>query len=247
MAVYLDIAFLINFLFDAEILFLTLVLLSKRITYRRIVFAAFLGGLQGVFVFFPYFRILSLPPVSFLTPLLMVIIATKPVSVREIFEGYMFFLTSAFLVGGAMAFLKLKIIFALLLILPLYLAILNIRKNIFKKHTSVTLFYKGKKIEKQAVYDSGNMVFYCGKPVIFGSKKIFFELTDRNFADSNILSEINADDLCMVCYKTVGKSGIAAGIRLENAVVSGKSFDGAVICMFDGGLKDEIILNGIMA
>lgn len=247
MYIYLDLAFLLNFLFDAEIIFLTHVFLSKKVAYSRMVFAAFLGGLEGVFVFFPYFRILSLPPVSFLAALFMVIIAVKPVSAREAFEGYIFFLTAAFLIGGAMAFLKLKIIFGLFLILPLYMAILNIKKRIFKKHTSVTLCYKGRKIEKNAVYDSGNTVSYYGKPVIFGNKTIFFEILDKKNEVGGILSEINKEDLCIVSYKTVDRNGIAAGIRLENAVVSGKSFEGTVICLFEGGLKDEIILNGIMA
>ena len=111
----------------------------------------------------------------------------------------------------------------------------------------ILLSYKGKKIEKNAVYDSGNTVFYYGTPVIFGSKTIFFEILGKNFEDSDILTEIGAEDLCMVSYKTVGKSGIAKGIRLENAVVSGKSFEGTVICLFEGDLKDKIILNSIMA
>ena len=74
MSVYLDVAFLINFLFDAEIIILTLKIASKKIAYLRVVFAAFVGGMAGVFVFFPYFRILALPPISFSVLALMLYI-----------------------------------------------------------------------------------------------------------------------------------------------------------------------------
>ena len=240
MRVYLDIAFFVNFIFDAEILFLMLTITSKKITYKRLIFAALLGGLQGVFVFFPYFRILSLPPVSFLVSLLMVFIAAKPSTKREFFENYLIFLMTSFLFGGVMTFLKLRAVFSTLLILPVYLGILKIRQKIFKKRTRITLCYKGKNLERDAVYDSGNTVFYFGKPVIFGSKRLFCDILDRD------LSDMKYEDFCLVPYKCVGKSGIAKGIRLDKAVVSDKNFDGTVFCYFDEDLNDEVILNGVM-
>ena len=246
MKVYLDVAFLVNFLFDAEIIFLTLVLFSRRIVYHRIIFAAFLGGLQGVFVFFPYFRILSLPPISFLASAVMVIISLKPACIKDFFEGYIFFLLTGFLFGGAMTFLRLKAIFGVLLVIPAYFGIVGVRSRIYKKRTKVTLFYNGKKIEKDAVYDSGNSVFYLGKPVIFGGRQVFSEILNDDFSENNILNAINPKDMCIVPYKSMGKSGITAGIRLENAVIGRKDFKNAVICLFDGDLKDEVVLNGVM-
>lgn len=238
MSVYLDIAFLINFLFDTEIILLTLLVTSKKIMPYRIVLAGFLGGLEGVFVFFPYFEILLIPPISFLISFLLVFISVYPSKLKELFETYIFFLITAFLFGGIMSFFNLKTIFGLFLILPIYLAIIRVRKEIFKKRTRVTLCYKGREIEKNALYDSGNTVFYFGKPVIFASKELFLEILGEDFADEK--------DLCTVTYGSAGKKGISQGIRLEKAVVSGKSFDGAVICPIGNDLKEDVILNGIM-
>ena len=246
MSVYLDVAFFINFMFDAQIILLTLTVISKKIVYPRIIFSAFLGGLQGVLVFFPYFRILSLPPVSFLVSLLMVFTAVNPNSLKELFEGYIFFLIASFLIGGAMAFLKLRVIFGLLLIFPLFLTIQNIRNKIFRKNTRVILCYKGKMIETNAVYDSGNTVSYFGSPVIFGSREIFREIMDKDIPDQEMLYGEDSGDLCLVTYKSMGKSGICAGIRLENAIVSEKNYEGTVICLFEGNLEDKVILNSVM-
>lgn len=243
MSVYLDIAFFVNFIFDAEILFLVLTVTSKKITYFRLFLSALMGGLQGVFVFFPYFRILSLPPVSFLVSFLMVYIAVKPLTKKELFENYLVFLLTAFLLGGAMTFLKIKAIFGVLLILPLYLGIGKIRRKIYKKNIKVTLCYKEKVLERDAVYDSGNTAFYFGKPVIFGSKGLFYEITGGEQSGFN---EDNSKNFCLVPYRCVGKSGIAKGIRLDSAIVSDKSFDGTVLCCFEEKLTDEVILNGIM-
>lgn len=238
MSVYLDIAFLVNFLFDCEIIFLTLKISSKKIVYSRIAFAGILGGLEGVFVFFPYFRILSQPPVSFLVLLLMIHIAAKPSSKREFFESYLLFLVISFIFGGAMTFLRIKTVFGLLLILPIYLAILNIRKKICSKSINAVLCYKDRCVEKNAIYDSGNNVFYLDKPVIFGDKEVFCEIFGEEFNANRELLEVS--------YQSIGGDGVASGIQLEKVVVYGKSFDGAVLCLFDGDLKNRIILNGIM-
>ncbi|MBR4173466.1 MAG: sigma-E processing peptidase SpoIIGA [Clostridia bacterium] len=126
MSVYLDVAFLINFLFDAEIIILTLKIASKKIAYLRVVFAAFVGGMAGVFVFFPYFRILALPPISFSVLALMLYIAGNLKSKKDFFEIYIIFLINAFLFGGIMTFLRLKATFGLLVILPVYHAVSGI-------------------------------------------------------------------------------------------------------------------------
>lgn len=244
LSVYVDVAFLVNFLFDAEIIFLTLTVTSKKINFLRIVLSAFLGGLYGVLVFFPYFRILSKPPISFLILLVIIYTALKPSSVRELFESYIVFLVIAFLLGGAMSFLNVGIILGLLLIFPLYLAIINIRKKIFKKTADVIIRYKGREIEKKGIYDSGNKVFYFGKPVIFGSKKLLFEILGDNCFNEE--PQIPPEDLCIVAYSSIGKSGTIKGIRLDKAVVSKREFCGTVICFFDNDLYDEVILNGIM-
>ncbi|MBR4173465.1 MAG: sigma-E processing peptidase SpoIIGA [Clostridia bacterium] len=110
----------------------------------------------------------------------------------------------------------------------------------------VTLTYNGRKIEKDALYDSGNSVFYLGKPVIFGDRQLFCEILNKDFSKTEIMSGAFFDGLCLVPYRSMGKSGLAVGIRLENAETPQKSYYGTVICLYDGDLKNKVILNCIM-
>jgi hypothetical protein len=240
MSVYLDLAFFINFLFDSELIILSHLICSKKIYPLRIFIAAFLGGLQGVLVFFPYFGILSLPPVSILISLLMTAIAIYPCKKRDFFAFYIVFLGSSFFLAGIIYFMRAEIIWGGLLILPIYRIVSKIKKEIMLKHSMVTLCYKDRKIEKTALYDSGNSVFYFGKPVIIAKKELLGDFLGEDF---NLES---CEDICVIPYKTVEKNGTLMGIRLERAIVNGKSYDGAVLGFFGENLSDEIILNRIM-
>lgn len=239
MSVYLDLAFFLNFLFDGELIILSHLICSKKVRPFRVLLAAFLGGVEGVFVFFPYFGILSLPPVSILVSLLITAAAISPCRKRDFFAFYIVFLGSSFFLAGIITFVRAEWLWGGLLILPLYGIVTRIKKEILQKHTTVTLCYKDKKFTKTALYDSGNSVFYFGKPVIMAKK----ELLGDFFCKENLEE---CEDICVIPYKTVGKSGVLTGIRLERAIVNGKSYDGAVLGFFDDNLSDEVILNRIM-
>ena len=240
MTIYIDTAFLINFTFDAQLITLTCLICSKKVKPYRVLFTAIMGGVQGVLVFFPYFDILSLPPVNILVSLMMSTIAVCPCKTKDFLKFYMIFLSLSFCLAGIMTFLSLRGIIGAFLIFPAYAIIRKIKSEIVLKRTKVSLYLDGKKIEKDALYDSGNSVFYFGKPVIFGNSSLIYELFDKEFC----LYEYSG--ICIIPYKTVGKSGIVMGIRLDRAVIDGKSYDGTVLGLFDEKLKDEIILNGVM-
>lgn len=239
MSVYIDLAFLANFLFDAQLLCLASVICSEKIRPVRILLAAFMGGIEGVLVFFPFFVALSLPSVNFAVSLLIVAIAAAPCKIRKFVAFYIVFVSSSFFLAGLMAFVRAGTFWGILLILPCYFAIAKIKKELFLKRTRVILRYGGKKIEKQALYDSGNSVTYLGKPVIFGNKELICELLGGESLDT-------CKNVCIIPYKTLGKSGTVKGIRLDNAVICGKSYSGVVLGFFDESFKDEIILNGMM-
>ncbi|MCR4719242.1 MAG: sigma-E processing peptidase SpoIIGA [Firmicutes bacterium] len=243
MSIYLDLAFFANFLFDAELVVMAHLICSKKIRPFRIFFAAFLGGVQGVLVFFPYFGILSLPPVSFLLSLLMVAAAICPCKKRDFFAFYIIFLGGSFFLAGIITFMNAQFFWSILLIMPVYGVITKIKKEISIKHSTVTLCYKDRKIEKTALYDSGNSVFYMGKPVIMANRKLVADFLGKDFLQADLES---CEDICIIPYKTVGQSGTLMGIRLDSAIVSGKSYDGAVLGFFDENLRDEIVLNRIM-
>ena len=243
MSVYLDLAFFLNFIFDLELIILTHLICSKKIHTLRVLISAFLGGMQGVLVFFPYFGILSLPPVSILVSLLMAAICQNPLKKREFLSFYIIFLASSFFLAGILAFMRAKTIMGVLMILPVYAVIIKVKKEIFVKRSRVVLYYKDKKIEKPALYDSGNAVFYLGKPVIFGNIELLCNFFDTQLSKKDLE---NCENICIVPYKTVGKSGTITGIRLDKALVNGKTYEGAILGFFEENFEDEIILNRIM-
>ena len=243
MSVYLDLAFCANFLFDAQIIVIAHLICSKKIRPLRVFFAALMGGVEGVLVFFPYFGILSLPPINAAVSVLMTAIAICPCRVRQFLRFYIVFMSASFFLAGFMTFLSAGALWGSLLILPTCLMLKRIKDEIFLKRADAVLYFNGKRVEKRALYDSGNCVFYLGKPVIFGNKKLFFDLFGKDSSEEELKT---CEKMCVIPYKTVGKSGTVMGIRLDKAVVDGKCFDGAVLGFFEENLRDEIILNGTM-
>ena len=239
MSVYLDLAFFANFLFDAQLLCLAYFICSEKIRPFRVILAAFMGGVQGVLVFFPFFGALSLPSVNFAISLLITLIAISPCKIKKFAAFYIVFLSSSFFLAGLMVFAKAGTVWGVLLIMPAYFAISKIKKEIFLKRTCAVLCYGGKRIEKTALYDSGNSVTYMGKPVIFGKKELITEL----LGDEELKS---CENVCVIPYKTLAKSGTVMGLRLDYAEVFGKSYRGAVLGFFEEDTGDEIILNGSM-
>ena len=239
MSVYLDLAFLANFLFDAELLCLAHFICSEKIRPFRIFLAAFMGGIEGVLVFFPFFGALLMPSVNFAISLLITAVALAPCKIRKFITFYIIFVLSSFFVAGFMVFAHAGAFWGILLIMPAYFAIAKIKNELSLKRTKAILYYDGKRIEKQALYDSGNSVTYLGKPVIFGNREIIPEFLGVQKLE-------NCENVCIIPYKSPAKSGTVLGIRLDKAVVFGKSYDGAVLGFFDESVKDEIILNGTM-
>ncbi len=239
MSVYLDLAFFANFLFDAQLLCLAHFICSEKIRPLRVVLAAFMGGIGGVLVFFPFFGALSLPSVNFAVSLLITLTAIAPCKIGKFVAFYIVFLSSSFFLAGLMVFARAGTVWGVLLIMPAYFAIAKIKKEIFLKRTVAVLCYGGKRIEKTALYDSGNSVTYMGKPVIFGKKELASELLGEEALET-------CENVCAVPYKTLGKRGIVLGLRLDYAEAFGKSYSGAVLGFFEEDANDEIILNGSM-
>ncbi len=243
MTIYADILFLINMVFDLEMLLIMLRLCSKKIHIFRLLLSACLGGMQGVFLFIPYFRVLCISPMRFLYPLLTVFIAAKPRGAREAAEEYLVFMGISFLFSGAITFFKIGAYKGLLLILPIYLLICLAKRKLVLKKCNVKLFYKGRSTETEGFYDSGNMLFYNGMPVMLASANVFKKVTgvkDLSESCENIC------DLKVIPYKTLGKTGAVFGITLDKAVVGSKEYENVILARTTDNFQDELILNGNM-
>lgn len=100
MVIYLDIIWLLNLLFDSLLLYLTAIVLKRRIIYWRII----AGGLAGSFIILltatPFHAIAGAPASKLLFSLLMVYIAFGYKKWRVFFTNLATFYLVSFLIGG---------------------------------------------------------------------------------------------------------------------------------------------------
>ena len=246
MTVYADVIFFVNFAFDAEIFLILLRLYSKRIPPVRFLLSTCIGGLQGIFVFIPYFRMLCSPPARFLMPLIMVTIVFMPCTKKELTGAWLSFLSISFIFSGAIGFLKLKSIYGLLLLPPIYTLIVIMKRNAKKRKEKVVLAYRERRITYEGFFDSGNMLYYNNMPVMLAQEDVFEKLFGKGFSINAVSEWIDIKDFCVVPYTALGKTGTIFGIRLDFAIVSGKRYDDVVLGFCQDNFSDKLILNSAM-
>lgn len=246
MTVYADVAFFINFAFDAEILLLLCKIYWKKAPILKIILASCLGGLLGVFAFIPYLEILARTPARVIMPVFMVYIVFYPFERRAFFSRYLSFLAISFVMCGLINFLGLNTFAGLFLIIPVYLLICILRKNINKKKGEVVLEFKNKSLTADGFFDTGNMLFSGSLPVILGSERIFKELLDCEISKENIMSLAKRYEMRIIPYISLGKVGTVMGIKLDRVWVDGKKYEDVVMAYAGSRFSDDLILNSIM-
>ncbi len=246
MTVYADISFLINFTFDAEILFILCKVYSKKAPLLKILLAATLGGVLGVLAFIPYFEIFTRPPARFIMPFFMISMVFSPLDRKEIFRRYISYLAVSFIMSGIINFLDLNAFSGLLVPVPVYFLICVLRKNINKKKGEVILEFKNKKLTTDGFYDTGNMLLSGGLPVILASERIFRELLECEISKENIMSLAKRFEMRIIPFMSLGKSGTVMGIKLDRVWVDGRQYDEVVMAYAGNRFSDDLILNSIM-
>lgn len=246
MTVYADVSFFINFLFDAEILFLLCKVYSKKVPILRLFLASSLGGILGVFAFIPYLEIFARPPARFIIPIFMVCIVFLPLKMKAFFSRYLSYLGISFIMSGIINFLGLNAFSGLLIPIPVYLLICILRKNINKKKSQVILEYKNKSMTTEGFFDTGNMLLSGGLPVILGSERVFRELLGCEISRENIMSLAKRFEMRIIPFMSLGKAGTVLGIKLDRVWVDGKEYEEVVMAYAGNKFSDDLILNSIM-
>lgn len=246
MTVYVDVLFFINFAFNLEILVILLKIYSKTIPKARLLFSAILGGMQGVFTFVPYFRILSLPPVFVIFPLVMVMAVFLPCSRKEVISAWISFLTISFVFSGAISFFDASGIWSVLLPVPIYAAVCILKKRAIRKKDRVTLVYKDRTASYDGFFDSGNMLSYNGAPVILANGEVFENLLGKGFCREAAWEWVEAEDLRFVPYTALGGKGVVFGVRLDSCIVGKRCFENVILGFAENDFSDNLILNTVM-
>ncbi len=246
MIVYADIVFLVNFAFDMEILLILLKIASKKAPPVRLFLSACLGGVQGVFAFVPYFRILAASLAGLMLPLVMTVIVLYPSRADAYVKGWLLFMGCAFLLSGMMQFFNIKAVYGLLLPLPVYTLVSVIKKTALKKKLHTRLYYGGKSVCIDGFLDSGNKMTYMGTPVILAREEVFAGLFGKGFTINAVWEWADKRHICAVPYRALGREGTVIGVRLDMAEIGGKKYDDIILGCFADNLSEDLILNGTM-
>jgi len=246
LTVYADVAFIINFIYDLELLVLLCKVFSKKVPKMRVFLSAFMGGLLGVFAFLPYLEVLTRPAARFVFPVFYVYMVFKPLGVKDFVNRYLCFVSISFIMSGAITYLGLGVFSGILIPGVIYFLFIVLRKNVIKKKRDVILEYKGKRVMTEGFYDSGNMLLSGGLPVILGNSRIFEKLLDCKVSYENICSLSEKFEMRIIPFISLGKSGTIIGIKLNRIWVDGKKYDDIVLAFAGNKFADELILNSIM-
>ena len=186
MVVYVENAFLENFVLDGALLFLALKATKTPVKWRKLVLAAAFGG-----IFALVFPLLILPNFATLfiktaTALLLCLIALPSVKTRaergKFLCAVACFFAFTFCFGGVLIALNARGAFIVLGFAVAFVFALGFLKKLYQKRATekfvydCAIAYKQRSVSVLAFFDSGNFASFKGKPVHFLSPEIGFEI-----------------------------------------------------------------------
>lgn len=243
-AVYIDLLFLINFLFDASILFCTSLFLKRTISIPRLCITAAILALYSTIMFFPQIHLfyslagkilILLISVSLAFPVHNFIIHLKNTavffSINSIFGGVMYALIFATdfgtKVGAAVSngeiYLNIRASTIFLSAIPAFsaaLVISHIRKQnerLASRLSNIKIEFNGKTVSGKCFADTGCNLCepLSGKAAVIISHNLAKKLLGYN-------NSFPPDRFCILPYTTIGeKSGMLSGFHPNNIEIDG--------------------------
>ena len=122
LAMYLDIIWLLNFLFDSLLLYLTAIILKRDIVLWRILMGGFIGSSIIILSITPYNATFSHPFMKLVFSILMVLAVFGYKRFKFFLTGLMTFYLTTFLIGGSLIGIHYFIQFDMNLSTSLFLA-----------------------------------------------------------------------------------------------------------------------------
>lgn len=245
---YVDTYFLENLVMDAAMLLLVLSLMKKQLVMRRILFAATCGATVTTFLL--VFRIpsgLHYAAITLLLGLWLMRISMKEKNLQDMILGTVYFYTLAFVFtklfqtgmlwwrntshGMIIALFSIAIM-AVATGYMLYQKKTNESEQVYK----VDILEQGKRIEVQALFDTGNALRepFSGKPVSVIEKEQVKEIWE----------EKTPEKYRLIPFHSIGKEhGVMRGMEVEEIIIwKGDRkiiLHKAVIALYEGKLSRD--------
>lgn len=252
MKIYVDLVFILNFLFDLILLYVVATVLRRNVSLKRLVLGAFLGGCS-IFILFIKVNSFELFLIKILISLIMSL-ATFGFKDRKYTANNLFYLyTASILLGGFLYFLNvqfsykqdglifyhhgLSINFIVLLIFaPLilytYMKQAKALKQVYHNHYEVDVYFRDGQIESfNGFLDTGNHLVdpYKKRPIILASEDL-------------VKDHVNLENILYVPYDTVNDHGLLKCITIDKVYIVGVGIKRDVLV---GISKDRIMHDGI--
>lgn len=229
MKVYLDIIFLINFLFDSILLFTVSIMLRRNIKLRRIILGGIVGGLSTFTLFFKVNN-LELFIIKFIISVLMILLTFKFKNLKYTLKNLAFLYMTSMVLGGFLYFLNcefaykkeglifyhngLSINFIVLVIISPLILYTYIKqgqelKNTYSYYYKINIYLKNKIIKANAFLDTGNRLKdpYLNRPIIIINQKM--------------INEKEISDFILVPMDTINKHTLLKCIKVDKIDIEG--------------------------
>lgn len=252
MKIYVDLVFILNFLFDLLLLLVVGTILRRNASIKKIVISAFVGALS-IFVLFLEITALQLFFIKILISISMVFIAFGYKGIKYVMRNLFYLYTSSLLLGCFLYFLNItfsykqqgllfyhdgfSINFIVLIILsPIILyayssQALNLKNN-YSNYYQVNLYFRsGMKKMVSAFLDTGNKLIdpYLQRPIILVNRK-------------EIEGLYHEHDVVLVPYDTLNTHGLLTCVIPEKIYIEGIGLKYKVLI----GISEETIkMDGI--
>ena len=241
MKVYIDLLFILNFIYDFLLLMTISVTLKRNTLLKRLLFGSLFGGLSTFIILIPINKYILLI-LKIILGLIMIIITYGYKSIKYFIDNIIYLYMTSVILAGFLYFLKIEFnnlsYIIILLISPviLYLYIKEQRKlkeivNFYKK---VIINFKNNKIlELNGFIDSGNKLIdpVTNKYIILVNKK-------------KLKGIYNIRSPMYVVVSTVNKTSLLECISIKNIVIDNKVYTNYLLGLTDSEFKDfDCLLN----
>lgn len=238
MTIYLDIVFLENTLMNYIILYATGFVQKRKMKNYKLIISSILGAVYAIISYLNLIPIYSNPIMKILLSSIMIYVAFKNESIKQMLKNLLLFYLASFVIGGcALALLYMispqNIIYENGVLVGTYpmkvtlvagvvgFLIIQYSFSLNKRQMKIKdllcdleIFVNNQKVKMKAYIDSGNTLKdpLTKKPVIIVEKSIMEKIIDVD----NLIGGDEKLKLRLIPFKSIGKqNGMLIGIRPE--------------------------------
>ena len=230
MTIYLDLLFLLNFIYDLLLLLTVSVTLKRNTKFKRILLGSIFGAISTFIIVIPINKYLLLI-LKILSSVIMLIITYSFKNIKYFFNNLLYLYMTSVILAGFLYFLKLEfnnlsyLISLSIAPLILYLYIKEQKKlkeivNYYKK--VIVTFKNNKTLSLNGFIDSGNKLKdpITGKYIILVNKKTLKGIY-------NIRSPM------YVPIKTINKRSLLLCVSIKNIIIDNKTYNNYLLGISD--------------